>query len=251
LKHLQPLLALIVAAVPCQAEVIEQNRAWLAATDQPALLAFQPFDPQLGVLERVEVSLSGTMFVQAFASPQPDGRGGFVPYSFAMLTELVAITPGGDGFEFGSNAQWLESFQVTGNGEDVAAARAFGLSFEFDELSDLIGFTLPDVVAGFTQPPTTIIGRRGNYLEDLVNELLGIQQLFLVPGLPAVIGAPVPVVVTGAEFDGLARLAYVYQPHQDVPEPAGLLLMALGLGGLRLASRSRPALMVTRPGRRI
>jgi hypothetical protein len=251
LKHLQPLLLLIVAVAPCQAEVIEQNRAWLASPDQPSLLAFQPFDPQLGVLERVEVILSGTMSVQAFASPLPDGTGGFLPYSFTILTEFAAVTPGGDGFEFGSHAQWAESFLVTGTGETVSAARLFELSFQFGELSDLIGFTLPATVEGFTQPPTTIIGRRGNYLEDPANEVLGIQQQFLLPGPPTVFGAPVPVVVTAAGLNGLARLTYVYEPRKDVPEPAGLLLMALGLGGLRLASRSRPALMATCPRRRI
>jgi hypothetical protein len=229
----------IVAAAPASGAVIEQNRAWGAALGTPSSVAFQPFDPQLGSLVRVEVLLSGAMLLQGFAPPLPDGRGGFVPYSFTIRSELGAVSPGGDGFEFGSHAQWTEPFAVTGTGEGVGAVASFDLSFGFGALSDLIGFTVPDGVAGFTAPPTTLIGRRSNFVADVTNEVLGIQQQFFVPGLPLVIGAPVAVSVNAIGFNGLMRLGYVYEPRPEVPEPGTLALLGLGLVGAGLVSRRK------------
>jgi hypothetical protein len=109
----------IAAAGPASGSVVEQSRAWDAGLGAPSSVVFQPFDPQLGSLVRVDVLLSGVMALQGFAPPQPDG------------------------------------------------------------------------VAGFTAPPTTLIGRRSDIIADSANEFLGIQQQFFVPGLPLVIGAPV------------------------------------------------------------
>jgi hypothetical protein len=35
---------------------------------------------------------------------------------------------------------------------------------------------VPDGMAGFTAPPTKLIGRRSDFIADFANEFLGIQQ---------------------------------------------------------------------------
>jgi len=223
-------VALLISA-PASAALISQVRSWNAGISAPSAVTFDPFDTDLGALTRVNVVLGGTMTVQAFAAPWPDGQGNFLPYSFTILSELGTVSPGGTGFDFGSEARWLTSFTVAGNGQPVVASSAFELAFEFGELSDLIGFTVVDSVTGFTQPPVTVNGRRSDFNENMINGLLGIQQMFLVPRLPQVSGAPVPVTPTGLSFGGFMRLEYVYEERRVVPEPAVVSLLAVALAG--------------------
>lgn len=59
-----------------------------------------------------------------------------------------------------------------------------------------------------------------------------------MPAVPQVIGAPVPVTITGINFGGVMQLSYIYEPGQDVPEPAGVALVAIALA--LFATRRRP-----------
>lgn len=230
-------LALLLSA-PASAALISQSRSWNAQLAAPSTIAFDPFDTDLGTLTRVNVVLSGLMTLQALAAPRPDGQGGFLPYSFTILSELDAVSPGGTGFDFGSEARWLTSFTVIGNGQPVVASSAFELAFEFTALSDLTGFAIPDSVSGFTQPPVTIDGRRSDFNENFLNGLIGIQQMFFVPRLPQVNGAPVVVTPTDLRFGGVMRLDYIYEERQAVPEPAVVSLLVAAMAGF-VVSRQR------------
>jgi hypothetical protein len=241
LRALVCFIAALLATAPVAAAVVFQSRSWNAGFGTPDTITFDPFDPDLGTLTRVEVTLSGVMVLRAFASPYQNG-----PYSFAVISKLDANSPGGTGFDFGSPAQWLTSLTATGNGNEVVAVAPFELAFEFDLLSDLTGTADLGGFSGFTQPPITINGRRSDFVEDLVNQLLGIQQQWFVPELPQVIGAPVPVQVTRIDFSGGMQLDYIYEARQDVPEPGGVALLGLALAGLAVAAprrlrRGRPA----------
>lgn len=229
IRHFMSLSLALLVSTPSTGAVISQSDAWGAALGAPSTITLAPFDPTLGTLTRVDVVLSGQMSVQAFASPFPNPQGGFLPYSFLILSKLDTLSPGGTGFDFGGEAKWLTNHTVQGNGNNVVAVSSFELTFEFGDLSDLVGFTLPDGVSGFTQPPITINARRSDFIEDLVNQLLGVQQQFFVPEFPQVVGAPVPVTITALDFNGLMRLDYIYEARQDVPEPAGTALLGLAL----------------------
>jgi len=239
-------LALLISA-PASAALISQVRSWNAQLGSPSTVTFSPFDIDLGTLTRVNVVLGGVMTVQAFAPPLLDGQGNPLPYAFTILSELDTVSPGGTGFDFGSEARWLTSFTVPGGGQTVAASSAFELAFEFGELSDLIGFAVVDSVTGFTQPPVTINGRRSDFNENVLNGLLGIQQMFLVPRLPQVNGAPVPVTPALLSFGGFMQLDYVYEARQAVPEPAVASLLAAALAGFVVVRRRGVARRVSLP----
>lgn len=230
--------AAVLAALPASAAVLSQTRALSTGIGAPAVVVFDPYDPSLGDLTRVDVALSGLMTVQAFAAPLPDGLGGFLPYSFSILSKLGAVSPGGTGFEWDGEAQWLTSPTVPGTGSQVASTSPFEFEFTFDGGSDVTGFATLASLIGFTQPPLSVNGRRSDFIESLANQVLGIQQMFFVPEPPQVLGAPAAVTILGLDFDGSIRLDYTYQARQGVPEPGSAMLLAPALAAL-LAARCR------------
>jgi hypothetical protein len=234
------LTALLLAAVPVRAAELLQAKNLDASLGGISSLAFTPFDPALGTLTSARVAMNGVMSVQALASPFPGtAPGAFVPYSFSILSSLDAISPGGFGFEFPTlKASWLAPFNTAGVGEQVAAAVPFSLDFEFGAASDVTGFASLGSFSGLTQPPSPITGQRSDFIETIVSAALGIQQQFFLQPVPQVLGAPAPVTVIGATFQGVIQLAYTYEPAA-VPEPGTLAL--LGLGFALFARRRAPA----------
>jgi len=230
--------AVVLAASPVHAATIVQAKSLDASLPAPSLIAFDAFDPALGTLTSAQISMTGVMSVQAFASPFPGEPGLFNPYSFSIVSSLNAVSPGGFGFAFGTPASWTVPFATSGIGAVVTAATPFSLGFAFGPQSDVTGFASLGGFSGFTQPPVPITGQLGDFVETLITEALGIQQQFIVP-LPLVLGAPVPVTVTGAQFQGVIELTYTYASDANtVQEPGSLALLGLALF-LVTASRTR------------
>lgn len=221
--------AVVLASSPVHAATIVQAKPLDASLAAPSLLAFDAFDPALGTLTSAQISMTGVMSVQAFASPFPGEPGLFNPYSFSIVSSLNAVSPGGFGFAFGTPASWTVPFATSGIGAVVTAATPFSLGFAFGPQSDVTGFASLGGFSGFTQPPVPITGQLGDFVETLITEALGIQQQFIVP-LPLVLGAPVPVTVTGAQFQGVIELTYTYASDANtVQEPGSLALLGLAL----------------------
>jgi hypothetical protein len=234
------LAATLLAAVPVRAAEIIQLKSFDASLGGVSSLAFTPFDAALGTLTSVRVGLNGLATIGAFAAPfSGDTAGTLTPYAFSITSALAAISPGGFGFEFGSSAggpaTWTASFNSPGTGGSVFAATPFSLEFEFVAASDVTGFASLDGFSGLTQPPVPIAGRLSDFVETVISGAVGIQQQLFLSPTPAVIGAPVPVTVTGARFGGSILLTYTYQPN-TVPEPASLALVGLALA-MMLAAR--------------
>ena len=201
------------------------------ATD---FIGVDPFDPNLGTLQDVVVSIYGSINVSAFLSPaQTDFYGNIIsssPY-FIELNQTF------DGlfkyFDFVSPAK----FNYTGENFSPyselihIASTFFNYGFKFDESTDLLGGNVfPSFSSTATLvPPTSIFG----FTADFYETLLPINEIDLI------------MYATGYGYDsillqggGTITMEYVYEPA-PVPEPSAILLLGSGLLGLGWYGRKR------------
>lgn len=196
-------------------------------------LSFPSFDPALGTLDRVNVSITGTL--QLLAPSQVNivsGPGGSFPSQIAVAATVtqsfVPIGINNRGFEFATPAQYLFNSVASGAGEPVSFSTPFSYDFSFTAITDLIGFAIPGF-SGPTIPPTSVIGTRGDFL-DLAPPLDGEEiQILTQSQIGSLTGLLGGVVTVG----GSVLVTYVYTPPVvDVAEPATLALFGLGTLGL-------------------
>jgi len=185
-------------------------------------IAMTPFNPALGTLESVGVSIIGTLTVQGIALPLLDGNGApiAVPYTISAFQSFDGL--GSTYFAFASDAQFFFSGTTVGQ-QSVFASQAFSYTFTFNDATDLAGFVIPSA-NGPTTPPTSIAGLRASFLPPVsnVNEVVLVQSVLsqqqLLTGLAVSSGGSITV-------------TYNYTPT-PVPEPASLLLLGSGLVGV-------------------
>lgn len=199
-------------------------------------IAMTPFNPALGTLQSVNVSIAGTLAVDGFATPLVDGTGAPIPYAY-----VVGADQDFDGlidsyFDFASAAH----FQFTGvinSGGAFHESTPFSYTFTFNSTTDLAGSVIPSVSGPIT-PPTSIVGTRASFLPPI----FGVNQVLLTQSVLSQQPLLTGLTVSSA---GSITVTYNYEPT-PVPEPASLLLLGSGLFGvgmrrLRLRRAARGA----------
>jgi hypothetical protein len=208
------------------ATVITQSTTFTQAPTSPILL--NSFDPNLGTLNRVELSLSGQIVVTVETPPNLSPMGVPLPYQFQVRLEQSLQGQGDFDVGFLLDALYFEPPQVaTGAGGVVQIVQPFLFQVVFDATTDLPGISHPSFTGPDVVPP--VFGRR----EDFVSAIPGIST----PLLALHELNPVLVFSTGPSLTPLilpngtlnAALLYDFTPVVRAPEPGTLLLLGLAL----------------------
>lgn len=204
------------------------------------IIDYSSFDPSLGALQRIDVSITGSLIVRGLSQlnliPTPSGPIPVpVPLTAVVQQDFSALA--GRGFDFATPATYVLNSLATGLGEAVTLSVPFRYDFAFTDFTDLVGFAIPSF-SGPTIPPTLITGERSDFL-DLPVPLddLPIQGLLITTP-----SSTIGLIAPSAESVGVLRVTYTYNealptPDVDVAEPGSLVLLGFACLGLLRARR--------------
>jgi hypothetical protein len=197
----------------------------------------QPFNPSLGTLDSVNVTIDGEITGTILTLPNlvPDGAGGFIPMGLPYIA-TISQNFAGSPFSFSSQAMIIATSAGLGEGDPIALLFDYG--FTFGSLSNLTGFTTTSggISGGTTSlPPVLIDGTLNGWESSILPLIIEIPYV-----TASVTGGAEPVIPDLSE-NGALIVQYNYETPTPVstPEPRTLSLMACGLAGLLLASRRK------------
>lgn len=184
-------------------------------------MSIQPFDPTLGTLNSVNVTLQGQINATVAQLPCGEPSPLLCPFELVVDQNFFGLSPAF--FSFDTDAQFV--FE----GTDPTLIQNYIYTFTFDAFTDNIlnGFTFPNLSSSVggnaTQiiPPADINGRRANFLPTIV----GLNEVDGVLSAGAIFGA---VVTSYSDVGGLI-IQYNYTP---VAEPSSLLLIIAGVASV-------------------
>ena len=205
------LAALSTAPTPVSAGLILQTHSFDVGVGVD-MVGVQPFDPALGTHDAVGVDIKGVLEVRGIALTPTFSVG--VSQNFMGLAEKY--------FKFSPDAQLLLTSSGP-PGEPVALVTSFRYTFQFNEVTDLSGFTFPAVEGPLIFVPS-IAGTRADFLKTPLP--LDEIDVFQAPSFTA--GLQLGTI----ESQGFLEITYEFTPVA-VPEPGSVALVGIGAVGLR------------------
>jgi hypothetical protein len=204
-------------------------------------IGMTPFDSSQGTLDSVAVRILGTLSVSGSTLPHlvPVGVTPVpTPYDYRVdVTQDFEGLAGGY-FDLHDHTTFSMIGHASGSGEPFTLVTTFAYAFDFDDITDLIGFTIPSVSSsvGTVVPAFSVSAARADFTGTGV-----IEEVDLIQSATSAIvgGAAVPAPLIGTFLaSGLITVTYEYTPAPEppsVPEPATLSL--LGVAAAAAAAR--------------
>lgn len=222
---------------PASADLIVVSSAFSGGTFDA--IGMTPFDSSLGTLDKVSVNITGTLSVSGSTLPNLVPAGPTLiptPYSYCIdvSQDFEGLLDGY--FDLNDHSAFSMFGLATGVGEPFTLATTFSYSFNFDDISDLIGFAIPSVSSSFgtVVPPFSVSAARADFTGTGVLEEVDLLQ----SAAATTLGAAVPPPLIGAfGAEGAIVVTYEYTPTPaPVPEPTMLSLLGVAVVVARAAS---------------